>query len=114
MSFILMNRDISELCHIVNCELSLVVSWFKGNKLILHPVKTKFIIFHPSRKKINLDLSIFIDGNKITRVERTKSLGIIIIYQNLSSWQPHIKTISFKIAKSVGIIVKLQQFELLI
>ena len=60
--------DISELCNTVDRALSLVAYWFKGNQT-LDPDKTIFILFHPSRKQINLDHSIFIDGNKITRVE---------------------------------------------
>ena len=83
--------------------------WFKANKPTLHPDKTKFILFHPARKKINLDgLSISIDKNSINRVEHTKFLGVII-HQNLS-WQAHIKAISSKIAKSTGIIIKSRQF----
>ena len=97
------------MTEVVNCELSSVANWLKANKLTLHPEKTKFILFHPSRKKINLDdLSISIDDNKFARVDSTKFLGVII-NQNLS-WQPHIKAISSKIAKSVGIIIKSRQF----
>ena len=48
-------KNISELTKIVNHELSFVPTWFKANKLTLHPDKTKFILFHPARKKINLD-----------------------------------------------------------
>ena len=73
------HKNISELTKIVNHELSFVASWFKANKLTLHP----------ARKKINLDgLSINIDKNSINRVEHTKFLGVII-HQNLS-WQAHI------------------------
>ena len=93
------HKNISELTKIVNHELSFVASWFKANKLTLHP----------ARKKINLDgLSINIDKNSINRVEHTKFLGVII-HQNLS-WQAHIKAISSKIAKSSGIIIKSRQF----
>ena len=103
------HKNISELTKIVNHELSFVATWFKANKLTLHPDKTKFILFHPARKKINLDdLSINIDKNSINRVEHTKFLGVII-HQNLS-WQAHIKAISSKIAKSTGIITKSRQF----
>ena len=103
------HKNISELTKIVNHELSFVATWFKANKLTLHPDKTKFILFHPARKKINLDgLSINIDKNSINRVEHTKFLGVII-HQNLS-WQAHIKAISSKIAKSTGIIIKSRQF----
>ena len=45
------HKNISELTKIVNHELSFVATWFKANKLILHPDKTKFILFHPARKK---------------------------------------------------------------
>ena len=86
-----------------------MTTWFKANKLTLHPDKTKFILFHPAREKINLDgLSISIDKNNINRVEHTKFLGVII-HQNLS-WQAHIKAISSKIAKSTGIIINSRQF----
>ena len=68
----------------MNHELSFVATWFKANKLNLHPDKTKFILFHPVRKKINPDgVSINIDKNSINRVEHTKFLGVII-HQNLS------------------------------
>ena len=93
----------------MNHELSFVATWFKANKLTLHPDKTKFILFHPARKKINLDdLSININKNSINRVEHTKFFGAII-HQKLS-WQAHIKAISSKIAKSTGIIIKSRQF----
>ena len=91
-------------------ELSLLATWFKANKLTLHPMrKTKFILFHSPRKTSNLDgLSITIDNNRLNRVENTRFLGVII-HENLS-WQPHIKAISSKVAKSIGIITKSRQF----
>ena len=93
----------------MNHELSFVATWFKANKLTLHPDKTKFILFHLAIKKINIDgLSINIDKNSINRVEHTKFLGVII-HQN-RSWQAHIKAISSKIAKSTGIFIKSRQF----
>lgn len=39
-------RDISEQCNIVDPELSLVASWFKGNNLALHLDKNKFTLYH--------------------------------------------------------------------
>ena len=99
------HHNLTELSLIVNHELSLVSTWLKVNKLTLHPDKTKFILFHPSRKKLDLnDLNINIDHNSIARVQSTKFLGIII-HENFS-WQPHIKAICSKIAKSIGIITK--------
>ena len=99
------HKNISELTKIVNRELSFVATWFKANKLTLHPDKTKFILFHPARKKINLDgVSVNIDKNSINKVEHENFLGVII-HQNLS-WQAHIEATCSKIAKSTGIIIK--------
>ena len=68
------HKNISELTKIVNHELSFVATWFKANKLTLHPDKTKFILFHPARKKINLvGLSISIDKNSINRLNTQNS-----------------------------------------
>lgn len=54
------HKNICELTKIVNQELS----WFKANKLTMPPDKTKFILFHPFRKEINLleNISLSIDG----------------------------------------------------
>ena len=78
------HKDIQTLINTVNSELCLVSSWFKANKLTLHPDKTKFILFHPSRKKVNLDeIHISINGAPLSRVDNTKFLGVII-HQNLT------------------------------
>lgn len=103
------HKSICDMAESVNRELSLVAPWFKANKLTLHPDKTKFIPFHPPRRKINLDnISVSIDGNKIKRVECTKFLNVTIP-KNLW-WQPHIKAISSKVAKFTGIITTSRQF----
>ena len=78
-----------------NQELSYVSSWFNANKLTVHPDKSKFIIFHPRRKKINpLELNIFINHSPIALVQGDKCLGIII-HENIS-WKPHITTVCHK------------------
>ena len=69
------HKDISTLINTVNNELCLVYSWFNANKLTLHPDKTKFILFHPTRKKVKLDdIHININGAPLSRVENTKFL----------------------------------------
>ena len=52
---ILCSLFFSEFTEVVNRELSSVATWLKANKLTLNPEKTMFFLFHPSRKKINLD-----------------------------------------------------------
>lgn len=57
----------------------------------------------------NIDgLCITIDNYILKRVEHIRLFGVIF-HQNLS-WQPYIKDISSKVAKSIGIITKSRQF----
>ena len=103
------HKSIFTLLDTVNRELSLVSLWFNANKLTLHPSKTKFILFHPSRKNINPDdMHIFINRTPISRVTSTKFLGVII-HENLS-WKPHITAICAKVSKITGIICKSRQY----
>ena len=48
------HKNINTLIYILNKELAYVSQWFNINKLTLHPEKTKFILFFPSCKKVNL------------------------------------------------------------
>ena len=103
------HKDIQTLINTVNSELCLVSSWFKANKLTLHPDKTKFILFHPSRKKVNLDeIHISINGAPLSRVDNTKFLGVII-HQNLT-WKPHISAVKEKTSKVIGVMCKSRQY----
>ena len=99
------HKDLPTLVTILNVELARVSSWFNANKLTVHPDKSKFIIFHPRRKQINLsDIHISISNSPITRVQEDKFLGIII-HENLS-WKPHISVVSDKVSKVIGVLCK--------
>ena len=45
------HKNISELTKIVNHELSFVATWFKANKLTLHPDKTNLFYFTLQERK---------------------------------------------------------------
>ena len=73
----LSGKDIPSIFSTINAELKSVLKWCNANKLTLHPDKTKYILFHPSRKKPDLDnTKVTIDGHNIERVQHTKFLGI--------------------------------------
>ena len=60
------HKDVKHLMDMINIELKHVASWLAANKLTLHPNETKFILFHPTRKKINLhDINLHINGINI-------------------------------------------------
>ena len=103
------HKDITTLTNTDNNELKHVSSVFSANKLTLHPDKTKYIIFHPSRKKMDLtNCKIKINTTTISRVQSAKFLGVII-HQNLS-WKPHIEMICSKTSKVIGLICKARQY----
>jgi Reverse transcriptase (RNA-dependent DNA polymerase) len=100
------HKSLQELYQIINHELTYVVDWFRINKLSLNIGKTNFILFKSHRKPSPpLNINLLIDGNIIPQVTHTKFLGVIID-QHLN-WSEHIKIVSMKIAKNVGVLNRL-------
>jgi hypothetical protein len=57
--------------------------WFKTNKLVLNPNKTKFIIFTSTHKCVTSDsINFYNDSLEIEQVQMQKFLGVIINSQN--------------------------------
>ena len=103
------HNDLATLVTILNVELARVSSWFSATKLTVHPDKSKFIIFHPRRKQINLsDINISINNSPITLVQEDKFLRIII-HENLS-WKPHISVVCDKVSKIIGVLCKARRY----
>src|ERR1700733_13444498 len=85
-----------------NQELSGVSDWFYANKLSLNLSKTNYILFCSHRKKVpSTENKLIINEITIPRVSSVKFLGTILD-QSLT-WNEHIKTISQKVAKNIGI-----------
>ena len=99
------NKNLDFLFQTVNKELININSWFQANKLSLNATKTKYILFHKSRKKIPLNLpSLKINDIEITREQSIKFLGVLID-ENLT-WRNHIDLLENKIAKNIGVLFK--------
>ena len=60
----------------VNNELAKVDFWMKSNKLSINYSKSNYIIF--TRKILDNNFNIHIQGNRLQRVSQTKYLGVII------------------------------------
>lgn len=98
--------DLLQTC--VNNELKRVHSWLCANKLSLNIDKTNFVIFHPRQKKIINSISLNINNKPIKQKDSIKYLGIIMD-SNLS-WKEHIKQLSKKISRGIGLISKLRHY----
>ncbi len=64
------------------------------------------MVFSNIRQKVKLDIKI--EGNTINQVQSTKFVGIII--DDDLSWKSHVKHVSTKVAKGMGIIIKAKPY----
>ena len=95
----------TEIENNISDEISKITTWLHSNKLKLNASKSKFMIFfkHP---RIIPKLNIWANGNQIDEVQEFNFLGITID-QNIT-WTPHIRKISIKISRVIGVLRKLK------
>jgi hypothetical protein len=55
--------DLPELISFVNAEFYKICTYFRQNKLALHPNKTQFMLFSNSRLARDGEISIFVNNN---------------------------------------------------
>ena len=98
-------RWLSWTCIILHIFRKFQSLWLHSNKLKLNASKSKFMIFfkHP---RIIPKLNIWANGNQIDEVQEFNFLGITID-QNIT-WTPHIRKISIKISRVIGVLRKLK------
>ena len=88
-------------------ELRKVATWFNANKLSLNISKTKYSLFHSTRKTKdipNILPPLHIDNVLIKREFVTKFLGIYL--DGNISWSDHINIVSTKLFKSIEILYR--------
>ena len=101
-------ENITEMIDTLNVELQNIHKWLLSNRLSLNIEKTYSMLFTRNRSSIRLSKDITIAGEKITKVESTKFLGIVI--DSKLSWESHSKFIRKKIAKGIGVIGKARKY----
>jgi len=87
-----------------------------SSKLSLNVSKYNFVIFHPYQRKVYRQVNLkILDNNseQLVSLEHktcVKYLGVLI--DGNLSWKHHIKYISMKISKGIGIIARLRHLVL--
>ena len=94
----------------INKELTKVTDWLAVNKLSLNAKKTKMMIFHHEKKKLNpADIpTLKINSQPIEIVDHFKFLGLII--DSHLNWKPHINYIGNKLSRVAGILTRLKHY----
>lgn len=70
--------------------------------------KTKAMLFHMPQRQISNYPNLYIDDQKLEFVKEFNFLGLV--FDCNLSWKAHLKTISCKLAKTIGILNKLKNF----
>ena len=102
------NKDLPTLFNDTNALLKETETWFKANKLTLHPQKTKYILF-TSSKCIPMGLNLQVGGVDIERIQETnttKSFCLVGVHLDEKlSWKHHIEHIRKKVSRNLAMII---------
>ena len=99
-------ENYQKLYEAANNDLNAIAEWLKVNRLSLNVKKTHYMVFS-NTKITSANNELKIEGETISEVTKTKFLGVII--DNRLNWQHHINYISSKVAKGLGIIIKVRK-----
>ena len=102
------SKNPDDLIDMANTEIPKILEWLSANKLTLNVSKTHFVIFRNQGKAINLTKTMLINGTPIKQEPYTKFLGVWL--DEKLDWAKHIREISGKIAKGVGILTKARAY----
>ena len=101
------NTNLSNLANLCNSELKNFYDWATANRLSINSDKTYFMIFtHRHINWSSTTLTININNSNIEMKDSGKFLGITL--DNKLNFRLHIKEISTKISRSIGILYKLR------
>jgi len=119
-------ENLQQLNHYVNVEFHKICSYFRKNKLSLHPDKTKFIVFSNSNLVANQDFKIFISNSnlcfndptayktEIARVRKEDEVPAIkylgVHFDPLLNFNYHTKILSKKVSKALYAIRAVKNF----
>ena len=93
------NKNLRYLKESMKHDLEILIDWFKANKLTLNLDKTSFVLFRPTGKKIDGDISLSVDNINIIRENTVKFLGLYL--DEHLKFDAHVKHVCSKLAKNL-------------
>ena len=82
---------------LINAELTKLWEWLGANKLSLNIAKTKYMVFHTSKRNV-IYPNLKVNNSNIERVTEFNFLCVVL--HSHMMWNKHINHISMKIARS--------------
>ena len=93
----------------INVELQYVYNWLCVNKLSLNVSKTRCMIFrNPKFPTVSIPYDLEINSEHVECVSEFNFLGIVL--DEFLTWQPHVKKVSARISRSLGVIKRVRTF----
>ena len=72
------NSCVNSIYKQVNYDLKNLSNWLKANKISLNVGKTELVLFISSKKQLDCDLKIKLNGKRLYEIDSVKYLGIQI------------------------------------
>ena len=89
------NNSIKKLNKFLNKDLKNLTNWLNANKITLNFDKTEMILFKPTKKPLDSQLKLKLNGKRLYQTSSVKYLGIKI--DQYLNWQDHINNIAIKL-----------------
>ena len=100
------NKSLKKLKIALNKDLAILYDWLCANRLSINAGKTEFIVFRPSRKRIDLRITLKLHHTRLYESSKIKYLGLIL--DNKLNWKAHITELSKKLGRAVGLLNKVK------
>ena len=95
---------IKKLNKFLNKDLKNLTNWLNANKITLNSDKTEMILFKPTKKLLDCQLKLKLNGKRLYQTSSVKYLGIKI--DQYLNWQDHINNIAIKLNKANAMLYK--------
>ena len=100
------NKSIKVLCKKVNYDLKGLTNWLNANRISLNISKTELIIFRSTRKSIDCEIKIKLNGKRLYPSTHINYLGVLL--DEHLSWKPHINALVKKLNRSNSMLSKIR------
>ena len=87
-------------------DLKNLPNWLKTNKIYLNVTKTELVLFTSSKKQLDCDLKIKLNGKRLYETDSVRYLGIQI--DKRLTWKQKINHVALKLSKANAMLSKLR------
>ena len=100
------NSCVKSINKLVSYDLKNLSNWLRANKISLNVGKTELLLFTSSKKKLDCDLKIKLNGKRLYETDSAKYLGIQI--DKRLTWKQQINHVALKLNKANAMLSKLR------